>query len=246
MTAQSTAAPELIVMLTYEDQTVSDAHELFQGCRGLGALRWGFKNVGLPANEMRRLAESMKEAGCSVYLEVVSLNDEEALEAVEVASSCGCDALMGSVYSPTIHKAAQSHDLAYLPFVGDVSGHPSVLEGTVESITDDAKRLSALGVDGMDLLTYRFEGDTNGLLHAVVAASSVPVVSAGSIDSYQRIETVWDAGAWGFTIGSAFFDARFAQAPFRDNLAHVLTWLAEEEARRYEGHPRAAGLPRRR
>jgi NAD(P)H-dependent flavin oxidoreductase YrpB (nitropropane dioxygenase family) len=61
----------------------------------------------------------------------------------------------------------------------------------------------------MDLLPYRRNGDTDGLLQAVVAASSVPVVSAGSIDSYERITSIWDAGAWGFTIGSAFFDTRF-------------------------------------
>jgi hypothetical protein len=230
-----TTPPELIVMLTYEDQTVEEAQDLFEACRSLKAGHWGFKDIGISPEKMRHLAASMKDAGCTVYLEVVSLTEHEALRAVEVAATCGCDALMGSRYSPTIHEATQAYKLKYLPFVGQVTGHPSILEGTVESIAADASHLSSRQVDGMDLLTYRHNGDTNGLLQAVVAASFVPVVSAGSIDRYQRIKSVWDAGAWGFTIGSAFFDASFAPATsFRDNLAEVLSWLAHEEERRFE------------
>jgi hypothetical protein len=54
----------------------------------------------------------------------------------------------------------------------------------------------------------------------------VPIVSAGSIDSYERIAEVWCAGAWGFTIGGALFDKKFVpEGSFKDNILAVCDWL---------------------
>lgn len=39
--------PELIVMLTYNDVTVSNAYEIFEQCRNTKAVYWGFKEEGL-------------------------------------------------------------------------------------------------------------------------------------------------------------------------------------------------------
>lgn len=64
-------------------------------------------------------------------------------------------------------------------------------------------------LNGLDLLTYRYTGDAPRLLQEVVKSSGVPMVSAGSIDSYDRIAKVRDTGAWGFTIGTAFFEKKF-------------------------------------
>ena len=44
-------------------------------------------------------------------------------------------------------------------------GHPSVLEGSVEQITESAVSLTALeGVLGVDVLAYRFQGDVSALM----------------------------------------------------------------------------------
>lgn len=231
----ATTTPELIVMLTYDDKTVADAWEIFQACRDLPVRSWGFKNVGLDRAGMSRLAGTMKDAGRTVYLEVVSLDERSALEAVQAGSECGCDVLMGTVYSDNVRDAARAHELAYFPFVGQVSGHPSVLSGSTEEITDHARALTESGVDGLDLLSYRHDGDPALLLSEVVEATHVPVVSAGSIESYGRIDAVWNAGAWGFTIGSAFFHSAFEpNASFRTNLANVLQWLAQAQQNRAE------------
>jgi phosphoribosylformimino-5-aminoimidazole carboxamide ribonucleotide (ProFAR) isomerase len=81
----------------------------------------------------------------------------------------------------------------------------------------------------MDLLTYRYTGDATRLLREVVKATSVPIVSAGSIASYDRIREVWQAGAWGFTIGSAFFQNRFvANGGFETNMLTVVDWLRRQ------------------
>jgi phosphoribosylformimino-5-aminoimidazole carboxamide ribonucleotide (ProFAR) isomerase len=88
--------------------------------------------------------------------------------------------------------------------------------------------MEAKGVDGMDLLTYRYTGDAPKLLQEVVEAISVPMVSAGSIDSYDRIAEVRDTGTWGFTIGTAFFEKKFIpDGSFEANMMAVWDWLQE-------------------
>jgi len=62
-----------------------------------------------------------------------------------------------------------------------------------------------------------------------VQATKIPIVSAGSIASFDRIYEVWDAGAWGFTIGSAFFERQFVpDGSFEDNVLAVCNWLQKQ------------------
>jgi phosphoribosylformimino-5-aminoimidazole carboxamide ribonucleotide (ProFAR) isomerase len=39
------------------------------------------------------------------------------------------------------------------------------------------------------------------------------VIAAGSVTSAEQIRTLAEAGAWGFTIGSAIFDGQLPGAP---------------------------------
>jgi len=45
--------PKIIVMLTYHDETVPNALEIFDQCKDLPVKYWGFKNVGLPVEKIR-------------------------------------------------------------------------------------------------------------------------------------------------------------------------------------------------
>jgi phosphoribosylformimino-5-aminoimidazole carboxamide ribonucleotide (ProFAR) isomerase len=100
-----------------------------------------------------------------------------------------------------------------------------------------ARFLEGKGVQGMDLLSYRYTGDAPQLLREVVKATNVPIVSAGSIESYRRLAEVWQAGAWGFTIGSALFDKKFVpEGSFLENTLAVCEWLEkthESELNKY-------------
>ena len=51
------------------------------------------------------------------------------------------------------------------------------------------------------------------LIREVVRRSNGPVIVAGSIATIDRVLAVSDAGAWGFTIGSAIFDGLLPGAP---------------------------------
>ena len=56
--------PEIIIMLTHHDVTVKDAGEIFEQCKDLPVKFWGFKNVGLPKDEMKKVAGAMKALSC--------------------------------------------------------------------------------------------------------------------------------------------------------------------------------------
>jgi hypothetical protein len=221
--------PELIVMLTHHDQTVPDALDLFERTKEYPITHWGFKDVGLPPDEMRTVVTAMKDAGKTTFLEVVSLSEEEGLRGARLAVELGFDILMGTVFYPSIADYLKGKPVQYYPFPGHVHSHPSILDGEIEEIVTHARELEAYGVHGLDLLTYRYNGEAAYLLKQVVEATKVPIVSAGSIASFERINEVWGAGAWGFTIGSAFFDKKFvAQGSFEENVLAVCSWLGEQ------------------
>ncbi len=218
--------PEFILMLTYNDQTVKNALELFQECKDTPVTHWGFKDVGLPAPEMKQLVREMKQAGKTTFLEVVSLSEKEGLEGAKLAVEAGFDILMGTVFFDSILTYLKDKPIKYFPFPGHVYSHPSILDGEIAQIVDHARFLESKGVQGMDLLSYRYVGDAAALLRSVVAATTVPIVSAGSIESYKRLAEVWQAGAWGFTIGSALFDKKFVpDGSFKENIMAVCNWL---------------------
>jgi hypothetical protein len=220
--------PELIVMLTYNDMTVKNAIELFDELKDTPVTHWGFKDVGLPADEMKNLVGNMNTAGKTTFLEVVSLTEEEGITGAKLAVECGFDIIMGTVFFDTINDYLRNKPVKYYPFPGHVHSHPSILDGTIEEIVQHTRSMEAKGVDGMDLLTYRYTGDAPALLTEVVKSTRLPVVSAGSIDSYDRIAEVRDTGAWGFTIGTAFFEKKFIpDGSFKDNMLAVWDWLQE-------------------
>lgn len=218
--------PELIVMLTYNDKTVENALELFNRMKDTPVTHWGFKDVGLPPAEMKKVVDSMNAAGKTTYLEVVSLTEAEGLAGAKLAAECGFHILMGTVFFDSINDYLKDKPVKYYPFPGHVHSHPSILDGTIDEIVQHARDMEAKGVDGLDLLTYRYTGDAPKLLREVVKATGVPLVSAGSIDSFDRIAEVRDTGAWGFTIGTAFFEKKFIpDGSFEQNMMAVWDWL---------------------
>jgi hypothetical protein len=221
--------PELIVMLTHHDQTVPQALELFERTRDFPITHWGFKDVGLPPKEMQRIAEAMKNAGKTTFLEVVSLSEEEGLQGARLAVEVGFDVLMGTVFYPSIADYLRDKSVRYYPFPGHVHSHPSILDGTIDDIVAHACALEGHGVHGLDLLTYRYDGEASRLLKQVVKSTKIPVISAGSIATFERINEVWDSGAWGFTIGSAFFEKKFVpDGSFEQNVLAVCNWLKDQ------------------
>lgn len=229
--------PAFIFMLTRGDQTVPEARAFLPDALAAGIRHVGFKNVGLPHGELRLIAEEARAAGATVYLEVVSLDEESEVASARAALDLGVDVLMGGVRPELVVPVLAGSGIRYYPFPGRVEGHPSRLEGCIDSIVASARALlKQEGVDGLDLLAYRFSGDSVELARRVCAvAGGRPVVVAGSIDSVGRIREVLEAGAAGFTIGSAIFEGRFPGAPaLREQLRFV-----ERTVRDWSGRARS-------
>lgn len=213
---------KIIIMLTHNDKTVENALEVFESCKDLPVQFWGFKDVGVPKEEMIKILDAMKAAGKTTFLEVVSYSEEECMRGAKLAVELGYDYLMGTVYHESVFKYLATQNIKFLPFCGQVFGSPSVLEGTFDEIIDDANNLLAKGVDGIDLLAFRHK-DGAGLAEAYCKAIDKPVVIAGSINSPERIEFINKINPWAFTMGSALFTENFAPGKsFRENLEEVI------------------------
>ena len=143
---------KLIVMLTHHDVTRKDAKEVFESCKDLPVKNWGFKDVGLPPEEMKELCQLMKKEGKTTFLEVVTYTEAECMRGAKLAVECGFDYLAGTIFYDSVLEYINQHDLKYCPFVGKVYGSPSVLEGTVESCLEQEKEYREKGVYGIDLL----------------------------------------------------------------------------------------------
>ena len=213
---------KIIIMLTHNDKTVENAREVFEECKDLPIQFWGFKDVGVPKEEMERILDAMKAAGKTTFLEVVSYSEEECMRGAKLAVELGYDYLMGTVYHQSEFEYLATQEIKFLPFCGQVSGSPSILEGSFDEIITDAKGLLDRGVDGIDLLAFRHQ-DGAGLAEAYCKAIDKPVVIAGSINSPERLEFINRINPWAFTMGSALFTENFVKdGGFRKNLEEVL------------------------
>jgi hypothetical protein len=205
---------EFIFMLTHSDRTVPNARAVYDEIRSSGLRYVGFKDIGLPIPELRELAGAIRADGREVMLEVVSEDKDEELRSIRAALEIGVDWLLGGTHPDEALEILAGSSARYCPFPGRVIGHPSQLRGSIDEIAGDAEALTARpGVHGLDLLAYRYDGDVEALTAAVNERSSGPVIAAGSVDSLDRISALTRIGVWGFTIGGAIFDGRFAGAP---------------------------------
>lgn len=206
---------EFVLMLTHHDATVPDASAVLASVTGTGLRYVGFKDVGATPGQMRALTEQAHDAGMQVMTEVVSVSREDELTSLRAAVEAGVDWVLGGTHAEDAVRVLDGAPVRYCPFPGEVSGHPSVLAGTIADIAADARRLSALpGVAGVDLLTYRHaSADPAALTRAVVDATAGPVIAAGSVTTPEQVRLLTDAGAWGFTIGGAIFEGRLPGGP---------------------------------
>ncbi len=198
-------------MLTQDDSTVENAFEIFDMCKNSKAKYWGFKEKPLRHEKMKELCSYMKACSKTTVLEVVEYTEDACLESAKLAAECGFDILMGTKYFDKVNELCKAEGILYMPFVGEVSERPSVLSGEIEDILCEAKTCIDKGVFGIDLLGYRYTGDSFALNEKLSQNLNVPICIAGSVDSFERLREIKRLSAWGFTIGSAFFDKKFGE-----------------------------------
>ena len=214
---------EFIFMLTRDDVTLKDAREVYASVADSGLSHVGCKDVGLPQDELAALMEDIRANGHQTYLEVVSETEEATLESARVAAEIRPDHLIGGTLIEPVQEILAGTGVRFWPYVGQIVGHPCLLRGSIDEIVADTRRATELGVDGINLLAYRYDGDVEALVRAVVGATDLPVICAGSVDSAERIRALDRCGAWAFTIGTAALDGALVDgAPLSGQLEAAL------------------------
>ncbi|MFB0561929.1 MAG: HisA/HisF-related TIM barrel protein [Candidatus Lokiarchaeia archaeon] len=214
---------KFIFMLTYNDMTVKNALKIYEEIRNTGVKLVGFKDIGLPLDQLKKLVKMIRDDGRNIFLEVVSESEEASIKSAKTAVELGVDYLIGGTYIketlPIIHET----EIRFFPYIGKIVDHPCLLRGSIEEIVEDAKRVEKLGVPGINLLAYRYDGDVEKLVKSVQKAVKIPLIVAGSINSYERVRKMKELDIWAFTIGGAIFDRKFVpQGSNSENIEAVL------------------------
>lgn len=197
-----------IFMLTHGDATIPSAGQIYSSVSQSGLEHVGCKDVGLPKEELADLFASISGNGHSTYLEVVSEAVEDSLNSVRIAAELQPTYLIGRIEISRVKETLRGTHVLFFPYIGRIVGHPCLLRGSVEDITEDARRAEAAGADGINLLAYRYDGNPVKLIESVMAATDLPLICAGSVDSLERVRTLAQVGIWGFTIGTAVLDRK--------------------------------------
>jgi hypothetical protein len=135
------------------------------------------------------------------------------MQSARVAAEIGIDRLLGGTNVSETLDVLKGTGIAYYPFPGKPTGHPTKLGGDAALVESQCRQFLDMGCAGVDLLAYRAtEADPLDLTRAARRGlgKAGGLICAGSVDSPQRIADLRAAGCDLFTIGSAAFDGSFS------------------------------------
>ena len=151
-----------VLMLTRNDVTVPDAHAILELALSAGTEHIGFKDIGLPRDEMAALVDTIHAAGRQAHLEVVSLTEGDERNSLQLGRELGFDYVVGGTRWQLGAEVLAGTSIRYFPYAGTVIGHPGTLDGTAEQILADIEAMRE-SVTGVNLLAYRhirLDGDS--------------------------------------------------------------------------------------
>lgn len=215
-------AAKLITMLTHNDVTSPDSMDIFMKAKEAPCEYWGFKDVGVTEDEMKRLVYTMKEYGKTVFMESLAFGYDATMKSTELAVRIGVDYLLGGTYYRSIGEFAADNGLRISPFIG--LRHDGHLYGDLDELVAEAIERDKGLVYGINITAYRYDGNSGDLIKRVVASCQKPVSIAGSINSNERLKAVKSTNCWAFTIGGAFFENKFGEG-FAEQIENVVNFL---------------------
>jgi hypothetical protein len=222
---------DLIYMLTKDDVTIPNALEVVDEIMDTDLRYIGFKDPqegGLSTDKYKPLMAKLRETDMEIFIEVVSESEELNLRSAKLAVDLGVDYLIGGTFIDSSMQAIAGTNIGFFPYIGEIVGHPCVLEGSIEEMVEEGKMVKKKGIAGINLLAYRREpaSEVPLLIQEVQKAVELPLIIAGSINSYERIEKMKELGVWTFTIGGAIQDRIFVPGgTIKENLNAVLEAL---------------------
>lgn len=213
----------VVIMLTRDDVTIPHAVQAFRNLRDTGISDIGFKDIGLPFEGRKKLVAAIKKEHMNVYFEIVRGTREDIIRSAREAVELGVDYLIGGKYLQEVASIVKANKIRYYPYVGRVFGHPCLLAGSIDEILAEAREREGRGVDGLNLLAYRYNGDSRSLIRNLKGALKVPLLVAGSVDSPEKIQFLTRLKIPAFTVGTALFEKKFLPgASLSDQVKFVL------------------------
>jgi hypothetical protein len=219
-------------MLTRNDVTIPNALETLEEVKGTGLECIGCKDIPLKLDEYIRLFGNMKSHCLESFLEIVTYDEQEHFRGVNLGLKIGADHIIGGM--PEYTKATLDYlktkksEIGFYPYIGEVVDHPCILQGSIDDILKDGREAERLGVNGVNLLLYRYVGNQEALLTEVVEKLRVPVIIAGNIRNFEQIQAMKRKDIWAFTIGSAIFNRAFVKGRgIREQIVSVLNKLTD-------------------
>jgi hypothetical protein len=192
-------------MLTLDDKTLENASVVFDRLKNSRVENFGFKDIGIPYPEMQELAQMIRNAGKKLFLEIVSSSLEATLRGAKRALELKADYLIGGQYVKEVLEVIQGASVQYYPYVGEIIGHPCQLAGTAREMLDEIAEYKKLGVDGINLLAYRYDKNPHELMTDLIKECELPLLIAGSVNSKERIDFLRGIDVEYFTMGTALF-----------------------------------------
>jgi phosphoribosylformimino-5-aminoimidazole carboxamide ribonucleotide (ProFAR) isomerase len=201
----------VIFMPTWYDVTIYNVIDVFEEVKDSGIKHFGFKDIGPEESVYEELVKRCQKHGMTIYLEIVKSTLQEHLDSVKMGVRLGVDHIIGGKpeFAEQSLKLLKGTNIKYWPYVGKVIGHPCKLFGKIEEIIEQAKKLEEMGVDGLNVLSYRYEeGRAEDLVKAVKESVSIPIIATGWINTFEKIRKMTELGVWGITVGGTSILAR--------------------------------------
>ena len=201
-------------MLTHHDVTIPNALQVFGEVKDTGLKCIGCKDVGLKLEQYKELFSGFKKQGIESFLEVVTYSEEEHFRGVDLALKIGVDNLIGGM--PMYTKKTMDYlkekkaRLGFYPYIGRITEHPCIMGGSIEEVISDGKEAEKHGINGINLLLYRYTEDQKKLL-AAIKALKVPLIVAGNVANFEQIAELKQNKIWAFTIGGAVLEKKFVK-----------------------------------
>jgi hypothetical protein len=219
----------LLFLFAPHGQAVVNALDVYEQARGSSLAYLGFKDVGSDPEQLAAITKRAHDDGVEVMLEIVEPTAEGERRSLVLARELGVDWVAGGSRPELGLEVLEGSPVKYAPFVGQQTGSPSVLTGSIREIADQSACLTALdGIAGVNVGAYRHVSeDPVELVESVVKASTGLVIASGSVASREQVQLLAGAGAWAFTIGGAIFDNKLpAAADLRSQLDAALDFAS--------------------
>ncbi|MEM3941375.1 MAG: hypothetical protein QXK88_07175 [Desulfurococcaceae archaeon] len=194
----------VIFMPTWYDVTVYNVLDVFEEVKDSGLKHFGFKDLGPEESVYEELVRRCRIHGMNTYLEIVRPTLNDHLESVKMGIRLKVDHIIGGKpeFAEYTLKLLSGTGIKYWPYVGRVVGHPCKLTGTIDEIVRQAEELAEMGVDGLNVLSYRYEsGKPEDLIKALKESVNIPIIATGWINTLERIRKMAELEVWGLTVG---------------------------------------------